>query len=131
VLDYPLPTELLFSLDGSLDAVVTTLSLRVLRLVWAPGNDGSEPDRNNGVWLKRAAETAYSFAPLVLIYLWRSGSFIRILALSDELRWHAMRGDSNLYFYLYYYKLVETRGGGKILPLKVFVAESLELGVLR
>ncbi|KAH3945409.1 hypothetical protein HBI56_073260 [Parastagonospora nodorum] len=130
VLDCSLPIKMPYGLDKSLDAVATAPSLRMIRLLWAPGQYEMEDEllRQTDEWIEKAAQIAYHFATLVLMYLYRRGSAIRLLALSAESRWKQIRSDSNLHFYPhYYYKLESTENGVNVVALRDYVAECPEL----
>jgi hypothetical protein len=130
VLDGPLPTKLPYGVDESLDAVATAPSLRMLRLVWAPGEHEDELNRHNSVWLERVAQIAHRYATLVLMHLFRRGSFIRLLALSDESRWKQTRSDSNRHYYPhYFYKLEVTEKGVHVVILRDYLVECPEWAV--
>ncbi|KAH4225830.1 hypothetical protein HBI06_111170 [Parastagonospora nodorum] len=132
VLNCALPTKLPYGLDESLDAVATSTSVRMIRLLWAPGQNEMEDElnRQKDVWIEKAAQIAHRFATLVLMHLYRRGSLIRLLALSDESRWKQIRGDSNLHYYPhYYYKLEKTDHEVHIVALRDYVAECPELAV--
>lgn len=130
VLKCALPTKLPYGFDESLDTVATSLSVCMIRLLWARVQNEMEDevDRQRDVWIEKAAQIAYRFTTLLSTHLYRRDSLIRLLALSDESRWKQIRGDSNLHYYPhYYYKLEKTDCGVHIASLRDYVAEYPEL----
>jgi hypothetical protein len=128
IIDCELPSTLRVRLYESLDVVATAPCLHKLRLLYAPGHREDELNRENPLWIDKAAQVAHRLATLILTHLRLKGSNIRLLALSPESTWVQRSGDSNLHFYPhYYYRLHTSRINGRndesVIPWRDYVAE--------
>ncbi|KAF2266888.1 hypothetical protein CC78DRAFT_566612 [Lojkania enalia] len=137
VADCKLPCSLDTPLLVTLDSVVTAPSVRVLRLLYAPGFWNVEKaHRQEPSWAEKAGRMAHRFATLVLRYLELRGSHVKLLAISPISRWEQARSDSNRHYYPHYYyrrEMTEVDGNKVVeaVPFPDCLAEWPDATILR